>query len=50
VRAGVALALASGAFVLVLALFELWRGTPEERRRPHPRPRPQMAIPRGRTR
>jgi hypothetical protein len=50
VRAGVALALASGGFVLVVALVELWRRTPHEPPRPSPRPRPQMAIPRGRAR
>jgi hypothetical protein len=50
VRAAVAFALAAGGFVLVLALVELWRGTPHERRRPSARPRPQMAIPRGRAR
>jgi hypothetical protein len=50
VRAVVALALAAGGFVLVVALVELWRGTPNEWRRPSPRPRPQMAIPRGRAR
>jgi hypothetical protein len=50
VRAGVALALATGGLVLVVALAELWRGTPHEGRRRLPRPQPRMAIPKGRAR
>jgi hypothetical protein len=50
VRAAVAAALAAGAFVLVLAFVDLWRGTLQEPRRPVKRPLPRMTIPKGRTR
>jgi hypothetical protein len=50
VRGAVAVGLAAAAFVLVVSVVDLWRGTLQEPGRPVPRPQPRMAIPRGRAR